>query len=51
MELNVALAMENSGIDGLQARIEVSIPEAKQQMQRHIQETLVHQKKATAASP
>ena len=38
--------MENSGIERLQTRIEeVSIPEAKQQMQRHLQEGLVHQKR------
>ncbi len=34
LELNVALAMKNAGIERLQSRIEeVSIPEAKQQIQ------------------
>jgi ferritin-like metal-binding protein YciE len=46
LELNAALAMENAGIERLQTRIgEVSIPEAKQQMQHHLQEGLVHQKR------
>jgi ferritin-like metal-binding protein YciE len=46
LEMNAALAMENAGIERLQARIEeVSLPEAKQQMQHHIQESLVHQKR------
>ena len=46
LELNGALAMENAGIERLQTRVEeVSIPEAKQQMQHHIQESLVHQKR------
>ena len=39
LELNAALAMENAGIERLQTRIgEVTIPEAKQQMQHHLQE-------------
>lgn len=46
LELNAALAMENAGIERLQTRIdEVSIPEARQQMQHHLQEGLVHQKR------
>ena len=46
LDLNGALAMENSGIERLQSRIEeVSIPEAKQQMQHHLQESLEHQKR------
>jgi ferritin-like metal-binding protein YciE len=46
LELNGALAMENAGIERLQERIEETIlPEAKQQMQHHLQESLVHQKR------
>lgn len=46
LELNSALAMENAGIERLQMRIEeVSIPEAKQQMQNHMKESLSHQKR------
>ena len=46
LELNGALAMENAGIERLQTRIqEVSIPEAKQRMQQHIEEGFVHQKR------
>ncbi len=46
LELNGALAMENAGIERLQIRIqEVSIPEAKQRMQQHIEEGMMHQKR------
>ncbi len=46
LELNGALAMENAGIERLQERIEETLlPEAKQQMQHHLQESLVHQKR------
>ena len=46
LELNEALALENAGIERLQTRIEeISIPEAKQQMQHHLQESLAHQKR------
>jgi len=46
LELNEALAFENTGIERLQTRIEeISIPEAKQQMQHHLQESLEHQKR------
>lgn len=46
LELNEALALENAGIERLQTRIEeISIPEAKQQMQHHLQESLEHQKR------
>src|SRR3982751_3772191 len=46
LELNGALAMENAGMERLQTRIdETLLPEAKQQMQHHLQESLVHQKR------
>jgi ferritin-like metal-binding protein YciE len=46
LELNGALAMENAGIARLHTRIqETSITEAKQRMQQHIEESLVHQKR------
>ena len=46
LELNEALALENAGIERLQTRIEeISIPEAKQQMQTHLKESLEHQKR------
>lgn len=46
LELNTALAMENSGIERLQMRIsETLLPEAKQQMQHHLEESLLHQKR------
>jgi ferritin-like metal-binding protein YciE len=46
LELNGALAMENAGMERLQTRIdETLLPEAKQQMQHHLQESLVHQQR------
>lgn len=46
LELNAALAMENAGIERLQMRInETLLPEAKQQMQHHLEESLLHQKR------
>ena len=46
LELNEALALENAVIERLQTRIEeISIPEAKTQMQHHLQESLQHQKR------
>jgi ferritin-like metal-binding protein YciE len=43
LELNGALAMENAGIERLQTRIsETIIPEAKQKMQHHLEESKVH---------
>ena len=46
LELNSLLAMENSVIERLQSRIEeVSLPDAKQRMQQHIEESMVHQKR------
>jgi ferritin-like metal-binding protein YciE len=46
LELNEALAMENAGIERLKSRIEeVILPEAKQQMQHHLQESFEHQKR------
>lgn len=46
LELNEALALENAGVERLQTRIEeISIPEVKQQMQHHLQESLEHQKR------
>jgi ferritin-like metal-binding protein YciE len=45
LELNAALAMENAGIERLQTRIEeVSLPETKQQLALHLEESLEHQK-------
>ncbi len=49
LELNGALAMENAGIERLQTRIqEVSIPEAKQRMQRTL--TKVYAPKKASAT-
>jgi ferritin-like metal-binding protein YciE len=46
LELNEALAFENAGMEWLQTRIgEISISEAKQRMQHHLQESLEHQKR------
>ncbi len=46
LELNEALALENAVIERLQTRIEeISIPELKQQMQHHLQESLEHKKR------
>jgi ferritin-like metal-binding protein YciE len=43
LEINGALAMENAGLERLQARIsETLLPEAKQQMQRHLTESKAH---------
>src|SRR5918992_31432 len=45
LELNAALAMENAGVERLQTRItEASLPEAKQRLEYHLQESLQHQK-------
>src|ERR671927_230762 len=45
LELNAALAMENAGIERLQSRIsEASLPEAKQRLQHHFEESKQHQK-------
>ena len=45
LELNASLAMEDAGIERLQTRIEeVSLPEAKQRLEHHLQESLQHQK-------
>jgi ferritin-like metal-binding protein YciE len=44
LELNGALAMENAGIERLNTRIsETIVPEAKQRMELHLQESLEHQ--------
>jgi ferritin-like metal-binding protein YciE len=46
LELNEVLAFENAGIERLATRIEeISIPEAKQQIQHHLKESLEHQKR------
>jgi len=38
LELNAALVMENAGVEILQTRItEASLPEAKQQLEYHLQ--------------
>jgi ferritin-like metal-binding protein YciE len=43
LELNGALAMENAGLERLQTRIsETIVPEARQQMQHHLEESKVH---------
>ena len=40
LQLNAALAMENAGIERLQTRItEVSLPDAKQRLEHHLQES------------
>jgi ferritin-like metal-binding protein YciE len=45
LQLNAALGMENAGIERLQTRItEISLPDAKQRLQHHLQESLEHQK-------
>ncbi|HET8792280.1 MAG TPA: DUF892 family protein [Nitrososphaeraceae archaeon] len=45
LQLNAALAMENAGVERLQIRIEeVSIPDVKQQLEHHLQESQEHQK-------
>ncbi len=44
LELNAALAMENAGVERLKTRInEASLPEAKQRLEHHLQESLKHQ--------
>ncbi|MDQ4073863.1 MAG: ferritin-like domain-containing protein [Thermoproteota archaeon] len=46
LELNAALAMENAGIERLQYRItETLLPEARQRMQHHVEESRVHQQR------
>ena len=46
LELNGVLAMENAGIERLQTRIEeVTLQQAKQRMQHHLQESKEHQKR------
>ena len=38
LELNAALAMENTGVERLQTRIkESSLPEAKQRLEHHLE--------------
>lgn len=45
-ELNGALAMENAGVERLQTRInEVSIPEAKQRLEHHLEESKQHRER------
>ena len=45
-ELNSALAMENAGVERIQSRIdEVSIPEAKQRLEHHLEESKQHQER------
>ena len=44
LELNTALAMENAGVERLQTRIEeTSLPEAKQRLEHHLEESQQHQ--------
>jgi len=44
LELNAALAMENAGVERLQTRIEeTSLPEAKQRLEHHLEESQQHQ--------
>lgn len=43
LELNAALAMENAGFERLNSRVrETSLPDVKQQLQHHIQESTEH---------
>ncbi|HKR73251.1 MAG TPA: DUF892 family protein, partial [Candidatus Nitrosocosmicus sp.] len=45
-ELNGALAMENAGVERLQTRIkEVSLPEVRQQLEHHLEESKQHQQR------
>jgi ferritin-like metal-binding protein YciE len=44
--LNGALAMENAGLERIQSRIqEATLPDVKQQLEHHAQETIVHKKR------
>lgn len=44
--LNGALAMENAGLERLQSRIqEATLPDIRQQLEHHAQETTEHQKR------
>ena len=46
LQLNAALAMENAGVERLHTRItEANLPDAKQQLEYHLQESLEHQKR------
>ncbi len=46
LDFNAALAMENAGVERLQTRIEeASLPEAKAQLEHHLQESQEHQKR------
>lgn len=46
LDFNAALAMENAGIERLQTRVqEASLPEAKAQLEHHLQESQEHQKR------
>lgn len=46
LDLNAALAMENAGVERLQSRLqEVSIPDAKEHIEHHLQESKEHQKR------
>jgi ferritin-like metal-binding protein YciE len=46
LELNAALAMENAGVERLQTRVqEVSLPDAKLQIEHHLEESKEHQKR------
>jgi ferritin-like metal-binding protein YciE/DNA-binding HxlR family transcriptional regulator len=45
LELNAALAMENAGVERLYTRIEESsLPEVKQRLEHHLEESFEHQK-------
>jgi len=44
--LNSALAMENAGLERIQSRIqEATLPDVRQQLEHHAQETIEHQKR------
>ena len=46
LDFNAALAMENAGVERLQTRVkEASLPEAKAQLEHHLQESQEHQKR------
>ncbi len=43
LDFNAVLAMENAGVERLQTRVqEASIPEAKAQLEHHLQESQEH---------
>ncbi len=50
LDFNAALAMENAGVERLQTRVqEADLPEAKAQLEHHLQESQEHQKRLQQA--